>query len=66
MSRTAAARAVASLRSVFGVDAEVIVRAPGRVNLIGEHVDSNGELVLPVAIDRDIAVVASNRWTLWW
>jgi galactokinase len=34
------------------------VFAPGRVNLIGEHTDHSGGLVLPVAVDRGITV----RW----
>src|SRR4051812_22845433 len=33
-----------------------LVRAPGRVNLIGEHTDYNDGLVLPAAIDRQIAL----------
>ena len=33
-----------------------VVRAPGRVNLIGEYTDVNDGLVLPVAIDREIRI----------
>jgi galactokinase len=37
--------------------AEVAVRAPGRVNLIGDHTDYNDGFVLPLAIGRDCRVV---------
>src|SRR5271169_3204683 len=36
----------------FGGRAPFLVRAPGRVNLIGEHTDYNDGFVLPMAIDR--------------
>lgn len=38
-----------------------LFRAPGRVNLIGEHTDYNGGFCLPFAIDRDTAVAARIR-----
>ncbi|HET7771239.1 MAG TPA: galactokinase, partial [Chloroflexota bacterium] len=45
-------------RDRFGSAPTVVARAPGRVNLIGEHTDYNDGFVFPAAIDRDVYVAA--------
>ncbi len=45
----------------FGRAAGVAVRAPGRVNLIGEHTDYNEGFVLPMAIDFGVVCLAAAR-----
>jgi len=44
---------------VFGRPPEFRTRAPGRVNLIGEHTDYNAGLVLPAAIARSVTIAAA-------
>ncbi len=39
---------------IASFNAEVIINAPGRVNLIGEHTDYNNGFVMPTAIDKNI------------
>jgi galactokinase len=48
-------------RDRFKSDAEIIVRAPGRVELIGNHTDYNDGFVLPMAIDRECLILARRR-----
>lgn len=45
----------------FSQDDPLIVLAPGRVNLIGEHTDYNDGFVLPMAIDAKILLAGSLR-----
>jgi galactokinase len=52
---------VSELERRFGRPAEAIGRAPGRVNLIGEHTDYNGGFVLPTVIPQctEVALAAA-------
>src|SRR5436190_24308967 len=45
----------------FGRPAAFATRAPGRVNLIGEHTDYNGGFVLPMALDFAVVCLAAPR-----
>src|SRR3974390_265048 len=51
----------ASFADRFGQPPRWIVRAPGRVNLIGEHTDYNDGFVLPLAIDRAVWIALRPR-----
>lgn len=54
------ARALDEFRRQFGGEPRIF-RAPGRVNLIGGHLDYNEGWVLPIAIDRSCYVLAQRR-----
>lgn len=52
---------VAAFQSRFGSLPEWVVRAPGRVNLIGEHTDYNDGFVLPLAINRAVWIAGRGQ-----
>jgi galactokinase len=67
VSPLSSARLANSLfRSSFSSRPAVVVTAPGRVNLIGEHTDYNGGPVLPLAVERRTAVAAApaDEWSV--
>ena len=50
-----------SFQSVFGAEPDVIAAAPGRINLIGEHIDYSDGFVLPFAISNRTTVAIKKR-----
>lgn len=51
---------ISEFESRYGVAPDMVARAPGRVNLIGEHTDYNEGFVFPAAIDREMLIAASK------
>lgn len=47
------------LKAAFNVDSTLVAVAPGRVNLIGEHIDYCDGFVLPLAIERYVVIAAT-------
>jgi len=47
--------------TLFGREPAIVVRAPGRVNLIGEHTDYNQGFVFPAALECEVRIAAALR-----
>ncbi len=58
---TVRAEVMRAFRERYGAPPAFMVRAPGRVNLIGEHTDYNDGFVLPMAIDREVWIALRPR-----
>ncbi|RJL21426.1 galactokinase [Bailinhaonella thermotolerans] len=54
-------RAGEAFREVYGQAPEGVWRAPGRVNLIGEHTDYNDGYVMPFAVPWGVTAAVSRR-----
>lgn len=54
-------QAVEAFRGRFSAAPEIAVQAPGRVNLIGGHLDYHQGFVLPLAIDRRLTLLGRRR-----
>ena len=53
--------ACCAFNELYAAEPTILVAAPGRVNLIGDHTDYNNGFVLPMAIDRHVAIAATPR-----
>uniref|UniRef100_A0A8D8B5J9 Galactokinase n=5 Tax=Culex pipiens TaxID=7175 RepID=A0A8D8B5J9_CULPI len=54
---------IETFRDTFGCDPDIAACAPGRVNLIGEHVDYNDGFVLPMALPMVTVIVGKKNYT---
>jgi len=54
-------RLLQHFEQTFGDKPQALSRAPGRVNLIGEHTDYNGGPVLPIALKQEICAAGRLR-----
>lgn len=52
---------IATFKQIYGEAPAFVIRAPGRVNLIGEHTDYNDGFVLPMAINRAMWIALRPR-----
>ncbi|MGJ3349715.1 galactokinase [Morganella morganii] len=59
--KTVISKAQNAFEQCFGASPDMLIQAPGRVNLIGEHTDYNDGFVLPCAIDFGTVAAASRR-----
>ncbi|MCX8052416.1 MAG: galactokinase [Armatimonadetes bacterium] len=55
------ARLKDDFRKIFGTNPSVVVKAPGRVELLGNHTDYNEGFVLPAAINVDVMAAGELR-----
>ncbi|MFC1614327.1 galactokinase [Gemmatimonadota bacterium] len=54
-------REIETFNKVFDRKPEILVQAPGRANIIGEHTDYTGGLVFPAAINTKVNLVVSSN-----